>query len=286
MRDTLSIRAQGFLCWASGWSRSVKGHLGAAEWHKSQDAAFQLPKSLIENSNRAEARLIERLQSVTFPRTASLRGVMMSPLIHEREKNPLSPVEICLIFLDQVKLRLVFQDLWLDPNDPCWRRSSSTSDVMHGRSNLQPPVLMEVGCVCVFLEISWSQSSLPPLLSSVLPLSHQGENYHGPIDLWGIPLWPQAAGVQCCDTGSPGSGGRVHPAHTCLSTAALYIYKKKCIQCFPVWIIQQLSWGELYASCSEYFSLKLTVQTFLFVGRFLALHWIQVGSSLDFKMML
>lgn len=144
-----------------------------------------------------------------------------------REKKIHPPLSrFVWIFWDQVKLRLVFQDLWLDPNDPCWRRSSSTSDVMHGRSNLQPPVLMEVGCVCVFLEFSWSQSSLPPLLSSVLPLSHQGENYHGPIDLWGIPLWPQAAGVQCCDTGSPGSGGRVHPAHTCLSTAALYIKKK------------------------------------------------------------
>lgn len=286
MRDTLSIRAQGFLCWASGWSRSVKGHLGAAECHKSQDAAFQLPKSLIENSNRAEARLIERLQSVTFPRTASFPGVMMSPLIHEREKNPPSPVEICLNFLGPSQTSSSL------PRPLAWsKRSMLTALFLHERCDAWP-VEPSASCfngsrlclrffgVLLVTVLSPSSSLLcPPSFSPGWKLSwaYRFMRYSSlASSCWRAVLWHRFPWQWWSCTSST-----YMPKHSSL----IYI-KKKCIQCFPVWIIQQLSWGELYASCSEYFSLKLTVQTFLFVGRFLALHWIQVGSSLDFKMML
>lgn len=54
MRDTVSIRAQGFLCWASGWSRSVKGHLGAAECHG--ESGHRLSTSKISDRKLQQSR--------------------------------------------------------------------------------------------------------------------------------------------------------------------------------------------------------------------------------------
>lgn len=286
MRDTLSIRAQGFLCWASGWSRSVKGHLGAAEWHG--ESGRRLSTSKISDRKLQQSRgALDRETSVGDISADSLLTGSHDVTFNtwERKKSTLP----CRDLFDFFGPSQTSSSL---PRPLAWsKRSMLTALFLHERCDawpVEPSAPCFNGswlCLCFFGDLlvtvlSPSSSLLcPPSFSPGWKLSwaYRFMRYSSlASSCWRAVLWHRFRWQWWSCTSST-----YMPKHSSL----IYI-KKKCIQCFPVWIIQQLSWGELYTSCSEYFSLKLTVQTFLFVGRFLALHWIQVGSSLDFKMML